>query len=312
MNATFLNFDMIRPLLGVSMNLPTGNSFLPGNQRFARMDPDLVDVGSYGVGFNVNPTAGFIVGLNETTALSLSGGYAWQGAFTKEGVSLNLTPLNFPLDFTDLRRRIDPGDTFTANANITTSFGDNLVLLGSFAFMSESQVKTDGVASGRAGSRYTSNITANYKIDDRWGVSVNGSWNFSEKNQITSLFGVLVAEPKNSNSHVVIGSFEPTFQATDRLRFGVNYSVLYRNENFYDPIEDQFVPAKLKQSAGLSAAYVISPAASISVRGSHAWIEQDAGAFLATRALPPPAFANVPPSLTYEVWQASVAANMRF
>ena len=84
LNATFLNFDSVRPQLGVAVNLPTGTSYLPNNQRFARMDPDLVDIGSYGAGYNVNPTAGFVIGLNQNTAMSFSGGYAWQGAFIRE------------------------------------------------------------------------------------------------------------------------------------------------------------------------------------------------------------------------------------
>ena len=35
-NATFLNYDNVRPQLGVAVNLPTGTSYLPNNQRFAR------------------------------------------------------------------------------------------------------------------------------------------------------------------------------------------------------------------------------------------------------------------------------------
>ena len=53
-----------------------------------------------------------------------------------------------------------------------------------------------------------------------------------------------MAEPKNSNSHVVIGSIDPGYLVTDRLRVSTNYSFLYRNENFYDQIENQFIPAK--------------------------------------------------------------------
>ena len=64
----------IQPLLGLTLNLPTGNAYLPGNQRFTRMDPDLVYAGSYGVGFNVNPTAGFLFALNQTTVVSLAAG----------------------------------------------------------------------------------------------------------------------------------------------------------------------------------------------------------------------------------------------
>jgi opacity protein-like surface antigen len=312
-NLTLLNFDNIRPLLGLSMNLPTGNSFLPGNQRFTRMDPDLVDVGSYGAGFNINPTAGFILGLNESTAISLSAGYAWQGDFTKEGVSLALTPDGVSrVDRFDLKNRVDPGDTFTANGNISTTLG-SLVLVASFAYMAESRVVIDGVAGGRSGSRFTSNATATYQFDERLSYTVNVSWNFAEKNKIVDLFGDLITEPRNSNSNVVIGSFEPTYLVTDYLRLGVNYSFLYRDSNYYDQVQDQFVPAKQKHSVGASATFSITPTASLTLRGSHAWIKQNDSAFLETTLVPPPpAFAFQPPALKYESTSASIAANMIF
>jgi opacity protein-like surface antigen len=312
-NLTLLNFDNIRPLLGLAMNLPTGNSYLPGNQRFTRMDPDLVDVGSYGAGFNINPTAGFIVGLNQTTALSLSAGYAFQGDFTKEGISITLTPDGASrLDRFDLKNRVDPGDTFTANGNISTSFG-SLVLIASFAYMAETRVVIDGVAGGRSGARFTSNGTATYQFDDRLSLEVNVSWNFAEKNEIVDLFGNLITEPKNSNSHVVIASIEPTYRVTDNLRVGVNYSFLYRNANYYDQLQDQFVPAKQKHSVGASATYALTQTANLTFRGSHAWIKQEDSAFLVTTLNPPPpGFAFQPPALKYESWAASIAANMSF
>src|SRR5262249_23153779 len=163
------------------------------------------EVGSYGVGFNFNPTAGFVVGLNETTAMSLSGGYAWQGAFTKEAVDLAAGGTGA----FDLKSRVNPGDVFTANANVTTSL-DKLFLLGSFAYMSETARTVDGAASSRAGAKYVTNLASNYDINDRWALALNGSWTFQEKNEIPSLIGVLVPELKNSNSHVLIGSVDPS------------------------------------------------------------------------------------------------------
>ena len=154
-NATFLNFDSVRPQLGVAVNLPTGTSYLPNNQRFARMDPDLVDIGSYGAGYNINPTAGFVIGLNKDTAMSFSAGYAWQGAFMREAIDLSAgvtaTGGGFGTGAFDLKRKIDPGDVFTGNVNYTTQIG-KLVLLGSFAYMSESHgVEVDDIDAGKAG-----------------------------------------------------------------------------------------------------------------------------------------------------------------
>src|SRR5262249_4497814 len=131
----------------------------------------------------------------------------------------------------------------------------------------------------------------------------------AEKNEIDS-GGSLVTEPKNSNSHVVIGSVEPGYLVTERLRVGVNYSILWRDENFYDVFENQFIPAKIKHSAGMSARYVVSENSSIEVRGAYSWIHQDASSFVPVE--PVPTLAQVPPELSYTAWTVSTVANIRF
>ena len=278
------------------------------------MDPDLVEVGSYGVGFNVNPTAGFIFGIDEHTAVSLSAGWTWQGSFVKEGINLASVPdPNIPgnfneVDTTDLKQKVSPGNTYTLNGNVSSTFG-SLVLNGSLAYMGDSRASIDGVATGRAGAKLTANGSANYNFDERTALNVNVSWNFAEKNEIPGATGGLVLEPKNSNSNVVIASIEPSYLATERLKLAVNYSYLYRDHNYYDPFQDQFVPAKQKHSAGASATYALTDAATMTLRGSHAWIRQDDGPFV-------PAAVNVPsfqpPSLKYEAWAASVSGSLRF
>ena len=306
LNVVLLTFDNVRPQFGVAMNLPTGTSYLPNAQRFTRIDPDLAMVGSYGAGFNVNPTAGFVMGLNQSTAISLSAGYAWQGKFMREAVSLDT---QFNIGATNLKRYIDPGDVVTANFNITTEVG-NTVIYGSFAYMSESAVVIDGVQAGRAGAKYTSNLTLNTALTDRWSIVTNGSWSFAEKNEI-NIAGSLVPEPKNSNSHVVIASVEPGYLVTERLRVGVNYSFLWRDENFYDQLENQFIPAKTKHSVGASARYVVTETSNIEFRGAYSWIQQDPSAFLLVTEVPP-TFAALPPQLNYTAWMVSTVANFRF
>src|SRR4029079_10457472 len=89
---TDLSKEDYRIFVGLALNLPSGRTYLPNNLRFTRMDPDLVGVGSYGAGFNVNPTAGVVFAATENTAVSLSAGYAWQGAFTREAPNLASIP----------------------------------------------------------------------------------------------------------------------------------------------------------------------------------------------------------------------------
>jgi outer membrane immunogenic protein len=303
-NVVMLNFENIRPQVGVAMNLPTGTSYLPDAQRLTRFDPDLAPVGSYGAGFNINPTAGFVVGLDQNTAVSLSAGYAWQGKFVREALDLNTGGQG---SFA-VKRYINPGDVVTANFNITTQVG-NTAILGSFAYMSETEVTIDGVKSGKSGGRYNSNLTLSTQIDDRWSVNTNMSWSFAEKNEIVVVGGGTGHEPKNSNSHVVIGSVEPGYMVTERLRVAANYSFLWRDENFYDPVEAQFIPAKTKHSAGLVTRYAFTDTASIEVRGAHSWITQDASAILPLLA---GGVGADPPQLHYTAWTVATSGNFRF
>lgn len=303
-NVVLLTFESVRPQFGVAMNVPTGTSYLPNAQRFTRIDPDLAMVGSYGAGFNINPTAGFVVGLNKDTAISLSAGYAFQGAFMREAINLN-TP---GVGADNLKQYIKPGDVVTANFNVTTQVA-NTVIYGTFAYMSESSVVINGIESGRAGAKYNTNLTFNTQIDDRWSVNTNLTWSFAEKNDVI-VAGSLVTEPKNSNSNVVIGSFEPGYLVTERLKLAVNYSFLWRDANFYDVTENQFIPAKTKHTAGVSARYAVSETSSIELRGAHSWIHQDASSFVPV--LPAPTLAQVPPDLDYRAWMVSTSANIRF
>jgi opacity protein-like surface antigen len=309
-NVVLLSFESVRPQFGVAMNLPTGTSYLPNNQRFTRMDPDLVEVGAYGAGFNINPTAGFVMGINKDTAVSFSAGYAWNGKFVREGVDLNAGN-GFGTGAFDLKQHVDPADVFTANANITTQI-DNLTLLGSFAYMSEGNTTIDGVNSGKTGARFNANVSATWQLTKQAALTTNTSWSFAEKNDIILPGGGIGTEPSNSNSNVVIGSIEPSYMLTEQLRLAVNYSFLWRDANFYDQIQAQFVPAKQKHTAGMSATYAISPTASIEARGSYSFVHQEDSAILPTSLGPPVVSSAQPPSLDYRAWAVSTTANLRF
>ena len=55
---TYLGTDGIQPFASLLINLPTGRSQLFGSAANARMDPDLVDISSFGEGFNIGPSFG--------------------------------------------------------------------------------------------------------------------------------------------------------------------------------------------------------------------------------------------------------------
>ena len=235
----------------------------------------------------------------------------------KEGISLaedaNIAPppTNIVVGTFDLKQRVSPGSTYTVNGNISSNLG-SLMLTASFAYMGDSHASLNGITTGRAGAKFTSNANATYQFDERAALAVNVSWNFAQKNEIPNGLGGLLVEPKNSNSHVVIGSIEPSYLVTERLRLATNYSFLYRDHNYYNPIEAQFTPAKQKHTVGGSATYAITQAATLNLRGSHSWIRQEDGPLLVTIPGPPTVLALQPPTLKYEVWAASIGANVRF
>ena len=337
---TNLANESYRTFVGVALNLPTGETFLPNNKRLTRMDPDLVDVGSYGAGINVNPTVGLVFALTENTGVSVSAGYSWQGSFTREAlnpasippcpVAVVICPAVTPRF--DLSTTIDPGDVFTANLN-TSSIYENLAIKNSVAFMSETTLKQDGIPVGRKGLRLAANSAFTYRFDPRWTIVLNGSWSFAGKDKVarsyitvphdpvvppvtppvtTETIEPLLREPKNSNSHVVIGSVEPIYALTERMNVAANYSVLWRSKNSYDFIEDRFVPAKLKQSVGGSLTYLVTPMSSVSLRGSHFWVHIDAGQFQSFGSTSDPGPGFFPPSLHYTGWTAAMSGKIQF
>ena len=81
---TYLGFNGIQPFASLDFNLPTGRSALTPAQVFARMDPDLVDIASFGEGFNYGPTVGFNVPITSSLVVTASVGYTDRGQFDAE------------------------------------------------------------------------------------------------------------------------------------------------------------------------------------------------------------------------------------
>jgi hypothetical protein len=324
---TYLGSQNFRTFVGLATNLPTGKSYFPNNERFVRMDPDLVEVSVAGAGFNFNPTAGFIFAVNENTAVSLSAGYAWLGEFTREGfdggsvancfVNICLSP---PTAIFDKAVRINPGDVFTANANVSSVFA-NYSVKSSFAYMSSTKVTEDGRAVGQKGATFSANSTVTFKISDPFSLVLNGTWGFAEKNKyVDPATGMLYTELKNSNSNLLIGKAEPVFKLTDKLSVSGNYTILWRSANYYDIVEGQYIPEKLKQSVGGSMTLLNAAKSSITLRGSYFWINENQGAYLPSNydqinSSSPKIYYNYqnqPPDLRYTGWTLAVSGKVSF
>ncbi|VBB46668.1 exported hypothetical protein [uncultured Desulfatiglans sp.] len=88
-------------LIGLDLNLPTGETRLSADDLLLYLDPDLVSITQLGEGFNINPT--LVLGREwERWAAGLGAGYVWRGSY----------------DYSEEVEDYDPGNIFTLSAEV--------------------------------------------------------------------------------------------------------------------------------------------------------------------------------------------------
>src|SRR6185295_16079684 len=205
--ATYLGWQGIQPFVALSANLPTGKSALLGPATNARMDPDLVELSTFGEGYNVGPTFGLNFPVSNSLMFTSSVGYTWRGAFERESAFNTLPPGVDPdlvanLIDTIPTTAIDPGEdtTVTAAANYRAEqFAASLT--GSASW--ESPTKVRDIPQIRPGLRYLLSLQASYKWPESWGVTeLTAAVAHSNRNKVLRDGPDLRFEDFNSNSNV--------------------------------------------------------------------------------------------------------------
>ncbi|WP_210245445.1 hypothetical protein [Tardiphaga sp. vice304] len=260
---TYSGLNGLQPYFSLLMNLPTGSSALFGASRYARMDPDLVGISSYGEGFNIGPTVGVNIPINSELLASISGGYTSRGNFNKESVF-------DPFFTTD---RITPGDDATVTLSLGYASGA-VSLQGSGSFTTTTPSLNNGVAQYKAGDRELLTLGGSYAWSDQWKSSMNAFWSHSDSIS-TASGGVFVLEPANSTSNVFRINSDTTYVFTNGSSLGPTASYLYRDRNGYDPTTFSFIPAKTRWSAGVQGGYVVASNFTLSGKVEHVWTREN-------------------------------------
>jgi hypothetical protein len=288
---TYLGLAGVQPFLSLNANLPTGTTVLLGNATFARMDPDLVDIATFGEGWNYGVTGGVTVALAQNLAFSIGAGHTVRGDYNREAMA------GLPAGM--LEARVAPGDVTSINAALGFRSGP---LTGriSGAYSFESAISFDGVTSFQPGDRFFVSGSGSYAWSDASATSVVASWSHAEKNKgIIPPFGT---EAMNSNSNVYRVRIEQAFIAGNWSAGPVG-SFLFRDRNSYSPADLQFVPAKTRWSAGGNVRYRVNDNTLLYVNAEHIWISEN--------ARPTGAPAPVPAS-SYTGWTVSGGASFRY
>ena len=300
---TYNGLTGFQPYFTMMINAPTGSSALYQTQRFARMDGDLVDQGSYGEGWNFGPTAGVNIPLSSSLILTLSAGYTQRNPYNKESQN-QITGL-----VTDTVS-IKNGNEATATAALGYSQGP-LSLQGSasYSYDEVSQSSAFGLQDYnryKVGPRTTISGSASYAFDQMWSVYANGFWTHTEKNQVLDNTGLfLITEPFNSNSNLYRINAGLNYRFANGLTVGPTASYLYRDHDGYDPTTFSFVPAKTRYAVGGAASYSIVNQVSINGKLERVWIREDVNPG-------PPAFFPVVPFMSGDAWVAAGGVTVNF
>jgi len=290
---TYLNMSGIQPFVTLNVNMPSGTSALSGTDTFARMDPDLVDLATFGEGWNFGPTLGFNLPLTPTLILSMGVGHTWRGQYDRE-----TTPI-FPFG-----GRLNPGDVTTANISAGWKSGP-LTVQVSGSYSHEGISEFNGMPGFQLGDHYSISGSTSYAWNDSSVSSVAASWTHTRKNTVIAPPTLLspFTEAFNSNGNVYRVRFEHAFTAGD-WSFGPIVSYMVRDNNAWSPTAYQFVPSKVRWSAGGNLRYFIGTQTVLYASVEHLWVEEDSR----PSAVPGGSI----PDLSFTGWMAMIGGTFRF
>jgi hypothetical protein len=309
---TYLGVAGFQPFVALGFNIPTGRSELFGSAANARMDPDLVDISSFGEGLNVGPTVGASFPINNEVTITTSVGYTWRGAYVREN-SLSATIFTPPT--TQVEANIDPGDVFTAVASVGYKSGAVAASV-SGTFSNETSTVQDGVPLYKAGNRFLGSATVSYTWDNSSVTTLNATGSHSERNKVLFVGApTLITEAMNTNSNLFRLGLQHLIPI-DKFAVGPTASFLYRDHNGYDPATLQFVPEKERWAAGALARYAANDQVTFNARVEFVWTHEGdrpapggllfselANAFVAGSSVPEISSSGV---------QGAIGANVKF
>jgi hypothetical protein len=306
---TYYGISGIQPFVSVNFNFPTGRSNLSGAAANARMDPDFVEITSFGEGFNLGPTGGFNLPITPNLMFTVSAGYTFRGDFTRESSIAASDPI------VQVRTSVAPGDTFTVTGALGFQL-DQLVGTVSASYSLERTTTENGAPLYRAGNRYVVSGKFSYNWTEIGQTNLSASLSHSDKNKVL-LAGAstLVTEAFNANANVYRVGLEHLFPL-EPLWVGPIGSYLYRDRNSYDANTFQFVPAKQRWTAGVVGRLAATENITFNARFEHVWVNErenpaDGGQKFSVLAGTQVIAAPLPP-IVGTGWQAAIGLNIRF
>jgi hypothetical protein len=301
---TYYGWNGIQPFISLNMNLPTGETVLRGASLNARMNPDLVDIATFGEGFNIGPTVGFTLPLTSNFILTTSAGYTWRNSFDQDGVGsrtdfIEVPNFPFPPFFVPVEvpipvvNSLDPAEVFTVTGGLNYQVGQ-LQLSLSGTYSAETETMENGSALLESGNRYFATGEVSYAWTGGGVTLLNASATHTGKNdvrfanftqidcpppgqgsfcnQVTQAQS-LQKEAFNTNSDFFRVGVEHRF-VIGQLSIGPTASFLLREANGYAPGTAQFIPEARRWAAGAVMSAPLTDKVTLVARGDHIWLRE--------------------------------------
>jgi hypothetical protein len=197
------------------------------------IDPDLVDIVSPGQGFNINPTLSVARQLDQWT-VGLGLGYAFQGQY----------------DYSDQTREYDPGDIFSAAAQVDYRFAQTWELSLQAQYLTMGTDRVEGEDLLQKGDTWMVG-TALTRSEQTWdlGLSVQGI--FRGKARVKDASGSLVTESRDSQGNEWVASLNGRYRWLPKTDFTAELAYLYLAENGYDSSSVYYMGERRKVSLTL-------------------------------------------------------------
>jgi len=228
-------------LFGLGFNLPTGYTDLSRSQIVFIVPPELMDITTFGEGFNVNPTIIFSKEWTQWVA-GIGFGYTWRGEY------------DYSFDLKDY----NPGDIFNINAELGHDFSPDLYGRVFGQFLTYTEDKSHGEDIYQEGNASLVGLGARYR-QQAWTLECSLQGIFRNKSKISTSSGAVAAESSNSHGDEFIGDFLYGYSLNSTTSLNTKLQLLLIEKNDYPSDSPVFIGERQKTTIGAGLTKQLRP-----------------------------------------------------
>lgn len=220
-------------LVGLDLNLPSGQTGQDEKKVRIMIDPDLVSVISPGQGLNINPTLSMARQWGPWMA-GLGLGYAFQGEY----------------DYSDQTHSYDPGDMLNIAGQVNYSFSEIWKMNVQAQYVAVGPDRVDGSDLLDKGDIWLLGATLK-RSEASWDVSLSVQDIIRGKAKVKDTTGSLVTEPRDSQGAELIVDLTGRYHLNPRTAISAGLQYLHVAENGYASSSTYYMGSRQKTALSL-------------------------------------------------------------